>query len=52
MAFENAVEGPRPVKKVRRADAVALGRDLLDRVGLAATADAYPAQLSAASSNA
>ena len=45
-ALENVIEAPMLVKKMRRADAVALGRELLDKVGLAAKADAYPAQLS------
>lgn len=45
-ALENVVEGPIFVKKERAADAMARGRDLLARVGLADKVDAYPAQLS------
>ncbi len=44
--LENIVEAPVLVKKVPRDRAVATARDLLDRVGLAAKADAYPVQLS------
>ncbi|MGW4071510.1 amino acid ABC transporter ATP-binding protein [Nocardia grenadensis] len=42
----NIIEAPVQVKKVRRADAVARAEELLDRVGLADKANAYPAQLS------
>ncbi|MFE7742028.1 amino acid ABC transporter ATP-binding protein [Nocardia sp. NPDC057455] len=45
-ALENVIEAPVQVKKVRKADAVARARELLDRVGLADKANAYPAQLS------
>lgn len=45
-ALENVVEAPIHVKRMKKADAVARGRDLLDQVGLSAKADAYPAQLS------
>ncbi len=45
-ALENVIEGPIFVKKVRRADAVRRGRDLLAQVGLAEKADMYPPQLS------
>ncbi|MEU7633333.1 amino acid ABC transporter ATP-binding protein [Nocardia sp. NPDC049220] len=45
-ALENLIEAPTQVKKIRKADAVARARDLLDRVGLAEKANAYPAQLS------
>ncbi|MDH6280042.1 amino acid ABC transporter ATP-binding protein [Prescottella agglutinans] len=45
-ALENIVEAPVLVKKVARAKAVDRARELLDRVGLADKADAYPAQLS------
>lgn len=45
-ALENVVEAPMLVKKVRRKDAHTRAMDLLDQVGLAAKADAYPAQLS------
>jgi polar amino acid transport system ATP-binding protein len=45
-ALENVVEGPIFVKKEPRAQALARGRDLLARVGLAEKTDAYPARLS------
>ena len=45
-ALENVVEGPIFVKKEPRADAMARGRELLARVGLADKVDAYPGQLS------
>ncbi|MEU1997926.1 amino acid ABC transporter ATP-binding protein [Nocardia gamkensis] len=45
-ALENVIEAPTQVKKLRKADAVARARELLDRVGLADKANAYPAQLS------
>jgi polar amino acid transport system ATP-binding protein len=45
-ALENLTEAPIHVKRAKRDDAVARARDLLDRVGLSAKADAYPAQLS------
>ncbi|MCG7609100.1 ectoine/hydroxyectoine ABC transporter ATP-binding protein EhuA [Mycolicibacterium sp. (ex Dasyatis americana)] len=45
-ALENIIEAPIRVKKVKKDAAVARARDLLDQVGLAAKADAYPAQLS------
>lgn len=45
-ALGNVVEAPTLVKKMRRKDAEARAMDLLDQVGLAAKADAYPAQLS------
>ncbi|WFR71143.1 amino acid ABC transporter ATP-binding protein [Prescottella defluvii] len=45
-ALENIVEAPVLVKKVARAKAADRARELLDRVGLADKADAYPAQLS------
>ncbi|QCQ91302.1 amino acid ABC transporter ATP-binding protein [Rhodococcus sp. SGAir0479] len=44
--LDNIVEAPVLVKKVPRAKAVAQARELLDRVGLASKADAYPVQLS------
>ncbi|WP_156370927.1 amino acid ABC transporter ATP-binding protein [Nocardia arizonensis] len=44
--LENIIEAPTQVKKVRRADAVARAHELLDRVGMADKASAYPAQLS------
>lgn len=45
-ALENVIEGPTVVKKMPREAAVALGRKLLTRVGLAGKEDAYPRRLS------
>ncbi|MEV8070633.1 MULTISPECIES: amino acid ABC transporter ATP-binding protein [Streptomyces] len=45
-ALENVVEAPVSVRGLPRAEAEAAGRRLLQRVGLADKADAYPAQLS------
>ena len=45
-ALENVIEGPIIVKKIPHADAVALGKKLLARVGLAGKEDAYPRRLS------
>jgi polar amino acid transport system ATP-binding protein len=45
-ALQNVIEAPTLVKGVRREQAVAKARELLDRVGLADKIDAYPAQLS------
>ena len=45
-ALENIIEAPLHVKRVKKADAVARGKDLLDQVGLVEKANAYPAQLS------
>jgi polar amino acid transport system ATP-binding protein len=45
-ALENITEAPLHVKKVKKGEAVDRGRDLLNQVGLAEKADAYPAQLS------
>jgi polar amino acid transport system ATP-binding protein len=45
-ALENVVEAPLRVKRTPRAVAARRAMALLDRVGLAAKADAYPAQLS------
>jgi polar amino acid transport system ATP-binding protein len=45
-ALENVVEAPIHVKRIKKAEALARGHDLLDQVGLSAKADAYPAQLS------
>ncbi|MGT2435570.1 amino acid ABC transporter ATP-binding protein [Bradyrhizobium betae] len=42
----NVTEGPVQVKGMARADANALGRDLLAKVGLADKADAFPSRLS------
>ncbi|MBF9133931.1 amino acid ABC transporter ATP-binding protein [Plantactinospora sp. S1510] len=44
--LENVTLGPTKVRKVPRAQARAEARVLLDRVGIADKADAYPAQLS------
>ncbi|WTL36572.1 amino acid ABC transporter ATP-binding protein [Nocardia sp. NBC_01503] len=44
--LENVIEAPTQVKKLKKADAIARARTLLDRVGLADKADSYPAQLS------
>ncbi len=45
-ALENVIEAPMLVKGESRAKATERGRELLDKVGLSAKADAYPAQLS------
>jgi polar amino acid transport system ATP-binding protein len=45
-ALENVIEAPVHVKGVSKAEALARGRDLLARVGLADKLGAYPAQLS------
>ncbi|KKJ02970.1 amino acid ABC transporter ATP-binding protein [Burkholderia gladioli] len=45
-ALENVLEGPVHVKKESRAAALERARRLLDKVGLAHRADAYPSQLS------
>src|ERR1700686_3789252 len=45
-AVENVIEAPMRVKKESRAAALARGRQLLDRVGLADKVDVYPNQLS------
>ena len=45
-ALENVIEGPIVVKKMPREQAVALGRKLLTKVGLAGKEDAYPRRLS------
>ncbi|MBU9765056.1 amino acid ABC transporter ATP-binding protein [Mycobacterium sp. TNTM28] len=45
-ALENIIEAPIHVKGVKKDAALARAKDLLDQVGLAAKADAYPAQLS------
>ena len=45
-ALENIIEGPVQVLKRDRAEAVREARTLLERVGLAAKADAFPANLS------
>ncbi len=45
-ALENVIEGPLVVKKQPRHKAIALGRQLLAKVGLAGKEDAYPKRLS------
>ncbi|WP_434593515.1 L-cystine ABC transporter ATP-binding protein YecC [Pseudomonas sp. R4-83] len=45
-ALENVIEGPIVVKKIPRDEAVALGKKLLAKVGLAGKEDAYPRRLS------
>ncbi len=45
-ALENVIEGPLVVKKVAREKAIALGRQLLAKVGLAGKEDVYPRRLS------
>ncbi len=45
-ALENIIEAPLRVRKQPRQEAEGIGRALLERVGLAAKADSYPAQLS------
>jgi polar amino acid transport system ATP-binding protein len=45
-ALANIIEAPIHVKGVKKKDAVERARDLLNQVGLAEKADAYPAQLS------
>ena len=45
-ALENVIEAPCRVRRVRRSDAIARARELLERVGLGDRGDAYPSQLS------
>src|SRR4029078_12647925 len=45
-ALENLIEAPLHVKGVKKDEAVARGKDLLNQVGLSDKAEAYPAQLS------
>jgi polar amino acid transport system ATP-binding protein len=45
-ALENIVEAPMAVKGVKRADAEAKARELLDSIGLSHRADHYPLQMS------
>src|SRR3954465_5802190 len=45
-ALGNVIEAPIHVKGVKKAEAVARGEDLLERVGLSDKAHAYPSQLS------
>jgi glutamate transport system ATP-binding protein len=44
--LQNVTLGPIKARKVPKAEAEKRGRELLDRVGIAAKADAYPAELS------
>jgi polar amino acid transport system ATP-binding protein len=44
--LQNIIEAPVQVKKVKKSEAMDRARDLLDQVGLAEKASAYPAQLS------
>jgi polar amino acid transport system ATP-binding protein len=45
-ALENIIEAPMQVRGVEKDQAIAVGKTLLERVGLAAKADVYPGQLS------
>jgi len=45
-ALENVVEGPIVVKKIPPAEAMAMGRQVLAKVGLAGKEDAYPRRMS------
>lgn len=45
-ALENIIEAPTQVKGIKKKDALARGKELLDRVGLGDKSGAYPAQLS------
>jgi len=45
-ALENVIEGPIVVKKIPRSEALRLGEQLLERVGLADKRDEYPSRLS------
>jgi polar amino acid transport system ATP-binding protein len=45
-ALENVIEAPIQVKKMPKAQAIARGKELLDRVGLGDKFDSYPAHLS------
>ena len=44
--LENVIEAPMIVKKMKKEDAIALAKGLLDKVGLADKADVYPSKLS------
>ncbi len=44
--LENVIEGPVQVKREKKSEAMERGRALLDKVGLSAKLDAYPASLS------
>ena len=45
-ALENVIEAPIRVRGIDKDEAVSIGQTLLERVGLAAKANAYPSQLS------
>jgi polar amino acid transport system ATP-binding protein len=45
-ALDNIIEAPIQVKGIKKAAAIARGKDLLEQVGLSEKATAYPAQLS------
>jgi polar amino acid transport system ATP-binding protein len=45
-ALENIMEAPIHVKRIKKSEAAARAKDLLNQVGLAEKANAYPAQLS------
>lgn len=44
--LENVIEAPIIVKKMKKADAILLGKQLLEKVGLSDKADVYPSKLS------
>ena len=44
--LENVIEAPMTVKKMKKEDAVALAKGLLEKVGLSDKADVYPSKLS------
>jgi len=44
--LENIIEAPMQVKKTKKEDAVKLGKQLLEKVGLAEKANVYPSKLS------
>ncbi len=45
-ALQNVIEAPIHVKKIKKEEAIALGKRQLDRVGLSDKYDAYPSKLS------
>lgn len=44
--LENVIEAPIIVKKMKKVDAIVLGKQLLEKVGLSDKADVYPSKLS------
>ncbi|WP_017381123.1 amino acid ABC transporter ATP-binding protein [Paenisporosarcina sp. TG-14] len=44
--LENVIEAPMIVKKMKKADAITLAKQLLEKVGLSDKADVYPSKLS------